>query len=68
MLDNYTDKTLTFDVDDGFRLTGTIERTPYTIIHIPIKEYDKNFGTIRLAMSVEAAKDLVNIINKELSK
>lgn len=68
MLNNYKDKVLSFSVKDGFRLTGTVEGISHSIIHCPVKEFDKNHNTISLLMTVEAAKDLVEIINKALKE
>lgn len=68
MLNHYKDKVLSFSVEDGFRLTGTVEGIPYSIIHCPVKEFDKSQNTISLLMTVEAAKDLVELINKALEE
>lgn len=68
MLNRYKDKVLSFSVEDGFRLTGTLEGISYSIIHCPVKEFDKSHNTISLLMTTEAAKDLVELINKALKE
>lgn len=58
----YKNVNVSFDVNNGFIVSGELERIPYQIIRVPVV-YNSEDGMVEMRMTVEAAKDITALVN-----